>query len=42
MNRNTDSNILVRGLHLFAIAFLLVGAFSLTPGLAGERFRGGS
>ena len=32
MNRNTNSNILVRGLHLFAIALLLVWAFSLTPG----------
>jgi hypothetical protein len=31
MNRNTNSNILIRGLHLLVIALLLVGAFSLMP-----------
>lgn len=36
MNRSTNSNILVRGLHLFVIAVLLVGAFGLTPGRAAQ------
>jgi len=36
MNRYTSSNILVRGVHLFVIAALLVGAFSLTPGRAAQ------
>ena len=36
MNRYTKSNILVRGLHLFVIAFLLVGAFILTPERAAQ------
>ncbi len=34
MNRNTNSNNLVRGLHLLVITLLMVGTFSLIPGRA--------
>ena len=34
MNRNSNSNFLLRGFHLFVIALILVGALSLTPGRA--------
>ena len=36
MNRNTNSNIIVRGFHLFVITLLLVGAFSLMLGRAAQ------